>query len=153
MPLAQSAEHLTFNQGVRGSSLRWRTIFKPRFGGAFFVIDKFTDALEKTLSVTKKRHFQYDGVYDIFLYTNNKGVPITSMPIIVPSEVTRCQSITDMIQSVALEQTALSHILNAEGEKLQAIIAAPEAINAKILAANKSVRLMVESITRLELIL
>lgn len=41
------------------------------------------------------------------------------MPIIRPSRATRQQSITDIIESVALEQTALSHILNAEGEKLQ----------------------------------
>ena len=40
-----------------------------------------------------------------------------SMPVIVPSHIERCSAITDMIQSVALEQTALSHILNAEGEK------------------------------------
>ena len=29
-PLAQSAEHLTFNQGVRSSNLRWVTINIPR---------------------------------------------------------------------------------------------------------------------------
>lgn len=39
--------------------------------------------------------------------------------IIKPSETTREQSITDIIQSVALEQTALAHILNAEGKKIQ----------------------------------
>ncbi|MEM1484261.1 thioester domain-containing protein [Oscillospiraceae bacterium PP1C4] len=41
------------------------------------------------------------------------------MPIIKPSSTNREQSITDIIESVALEQTALSHILNAEGEKIQ----------------------------------
>ncbi|MEG2051735.1 MAG: thioester domain-containing protein [Oscillospiraceae bacterium] len=44
-----------------------------------------------------------------------------SMPIIKPSKTIRYQSITDIIESVALEQTALSHILNAEGEKIQKI--------------------------------
>lgn len=33
----------------------------------------------------------------------------------------RRQAITDLFESVALQQTALSHILNAEGEKLQRI--------------------------------
>lgn len=44
------------------------------------------------------------------------------MPIITPSKTSRSQAITDIIQSVALEQTALSHILNAEGEKIQKIL-------------------------------
>lgn len=38
------------------------------------------------------------------------------MPVITASATTRDQAITDLIQSVALEETALSHILNAEGE-------------------------------------
>lgn len=41
------------------------------------------------------------------------------MPIITGSGTRREQSITDLIESVALEQTALSHILNGEGKKLQ----------------------------------
>lgn len=45
------------------------------------------------------------------------------IPAIQPSGTTRSQAITDMIASVALEQTALSHILNAEGEKLQKALA------------------------------
>ena len=38
-----------------------------------------------------------------------------SMPIIKSSGIKRRDSITDIVESVALEQTALSHILNAEG--------------------------------------
>lgn len=41
------------------------------------------------------------------------------MPIITPGTSTRCQAVTDIISSVALEQTALSHILNAEGENFR----------------------------------
>lgn len=74
------------------------------------------------------------------------------MPVIVNSEIGRNGAITDIIQSVALQQTALSHILNAEGEKIQYMLA-----NAKdtdtVLETNKSVRNMVESITRLEMVL
>lgn len=45
------------------------------------------------------------------------------LPIIQPSGTTRPQAITDIVASVALEQTALAHILNAEGEKLQKALA------------------------------
>lgn len=41
------------------------------------------------------------------------------MPVIQASNTTRQQSVTDIIASVALEQAALAHILNAEGEKIQ----------------------------------
>ncbi|MGL5973061.1 MAG: hypothetical protein ACRCZK_05075 [Oscillospiraceae bacterium] len=75
------------------------------------------------------------------------------MPVITPSTTTRCQSVTDIIESVALEQTALSHILNAEGEKLQAVIKNPASTTTDLLAVNKSVQSMVSSITRLEMIL
>lgn len=75
-----------------------------------------------------------------------------SMPIITNSDGTRCQAISDIITSVALEQTALSHILNAEGEKLQKIIATSE-VPEVLLAANRSVENMVSTITRLEIVL
>lgn len=74
------------------------------------------------------------------------------MPIITPGTGTRCQAITDIIESVALEQTALSHILNAEGEKIQKVVATATT-EAELLAVNKSVQTMVNSITRLEMIL
>ncbi len=75
-----------------------------------------------------------------------------SMPVITPGTGTRCQAITDIITSVALEQTALSHILNAEGEKIQAIVARATTAE-EMLAVNKSVESMVKSIARLEMML
>lgn len=74
------------------------------------------------------------------------------MPIITSANIDRDDAITDIVQSVALEQAALSHILNAEGEKIQWVIAGgyePETV----LETNKSVRSMVESVTRLEMVL
>ncbi len=75
-----------------------------------------------------------------------------SMPIIVPGNGSRCQAISDIITSVALEQTGLSHILNAEGEKIQKILATAESAE-QMLAVNESVNTMVNSIARLELVL
>lgn len=76
------------------------------------------------------------------------------MPVIEPGTSTRCQAITDIISSIALEETALSHILNAEGEKIQKFVATDsDATYTEILEANESVRSMVSAITRLEVIL
>ncbi|MEG1782102.1 MAG: hypothetical protein RR253_02510 [Oscillospiraceae bacterium] len=74
-----------------------------------------------------------------------------SMPVIVPGTVTRDQSISDIIQSVALEQTGLSHILNAEGEKIQAVVA--KGTIDQMLAVNKSVQEMLGAVSRLEMVL
>lgn len=51
-----------------------------------------------------------------------KGRQIMGMPIIQSSNATRQQAITDIIESVALEQAALAHILNAEGKKIQKLL-------------------------------
>ncbi len=76
-----------------------------------------------------------------------------SMPVIRPSRTTRKQAITDLIASIALEEAALAHILNAEGEKLQAVIGMKHATKEDLLKVNKSVECMVKAITSLEMIL
>lgn len=75
------------------------------------------------------------------------------MPVITPGTVTRDQAISDLIESVALQETGLSHILNAEGEKIQAIVALPEVTPAQLLAVNASVQNTVNAVSRLEMIL
>lgn len=75
------------------------------------------------------------------------------MPVITPGTGTRCQAITDIIESVALEQTALSHILNAEGTKLQTILAAAGVTPTQLLETNKSVKDMANAVSRLEMVL
>jgi len=74
-----------------------------------------------------------------------------SMPIINPGTETRDQAITDLIESVALQETALSHILNAEGEKMQAIIVMPDVTPEQLLELNNSVQQMINAVTRLEM--
>lgn len=65
----------------------------------------------------------------------------------------RCQAVSDVIESIALQQTALSHILNAEGEKLQKIISIDDISYETILKANRSVESMVNSVSDLEAVL
>lgn len=65
----------------------------------------------------------------------------------------RRQAVSDLIESVALEQTALAHILNAEGEKLQRILAFEDLEPQTVLQANHSVESMVNTVSRLEIIL
>ncbi len=64
----------------------------------------------------------------------------------------RCEAITAIITSVADEQTGLASILNIEAEKIKTIIATSKDTD-EILAANKSVDKMINSITKLEIIL
>lgn len=65
----------------------------------------------------------------------------------------RNQAITDLFESVALQQAALSHILNAEGEKLQKVLSFEDIAPETILLTNRSVESMVNSIAGLEMIL
>ena len=52
-----------------------------------------------------------------------------------------------------MQETALSHILNAEGEKIQKMVALPDVTPEVLLATNKSVESMVNAVSRLEMIL
>ncbi len=67
--------------------------------------------------------------------------------------VARSQAVSDLFESVALQQAALSHILNAEGEKLQKIFSFEEISPDTVLQANKSVEGMIHSIANLETVL
>ncbi|MEG2570968.1 MAG: carboxypeptidase-like regulatory domain-containing protein [Clostridia bacterium] len=63
------------------------------------------------------------------------------------------QASNDLAESVAYEQSALSHILNAEGEKIQAALAIPQVTPAQLLAVNTSVQDMIDSVSDLECVL
>ncbi|MEG0322251.1 MAG: hypothetical protein RR606_08680 [Oscillospiraceae bacterium] len=76
-----------------------------------------------------------------------------SMPVIVPGTVTTVQAVNDLIESVALEETGLSHILNAEGEKIQAFVHMPGVTPDQLLAVNASVQGTVDAVTRLTMVL
>ncbi|MEG1366511.1 MAG: hypothetical protein RSC96_04765, partial [Oscillospiraceae bacterium] len=50
-------------------------------------------------------------------------------------------------------QAGLSHVLNAEGEKIQAMLAMPNVTPQQLLAVNKSVQDMTKAIAKLEMIM
>ena len=68
-------------------------------------------------------------------------------------ERSREEAITDLIQSVALQEAALAHIMNAEGEKMQKIVALDEAEHEEMMELNVSVTRLLSVITRLEMML
>ncbi|MEG0365335.1 MAG: hypothetical protein RR585_00770 [Coprobacillus sp.] len=74
-----------------------------------------------------------------------------SMPIIKPGTITRDESVGDIIESVAMEESSISHVLNAEGEKLQTIINMDDVSYSDLIAANKSVKNTIDSVIQLEL--
>lgn len=79
-----------------------------------------------------------------------------SMPKIEKNEnpIDREQSVSNLIESVALMETGLSHIVNAEGEKIQKLVNAEEEPTIDdMLKVNNSVEKMVSSISKLEMIL
>ena len=55
----------------------------------------------------------------------------------------------DVLESIALEEAALAHILNAEGEKLQKVIA-ESSVLCELLLVNESVQRTLISVTQLE---
>lgn len=75
------------------------------------------------------------------------------MPVITSRTTTRAQAITDIMESVALEDAALSHILNVEGKQIQRMVAMLDAAPEVLLATNKSAKSMVNTVSRLEMIL
>ena len=83
-----------------------------------------------------------------------------SMPSFPPNgaDMTQEEALTMIIASIAMEELALSHILNAEGEKLQYILGtlpgtSPCACPHDVLAVNKSVTALVEAVTQNQMLL
>lgn len=63
------------------------------------------------------------------------------------------QQISDLIQSVALEQAALAAIANTEGAKIQRMVTMDGVTTQQLLCLNKSVSDMMDSLTMLEAVL
>lgn len=76
-----------------------------------------------------------------------------SMPKIECTNIDKCCAASSLVQSIALEETAISHILNAEGEKIQKVPSLHTCDPDQILEVNRSVESMIEKVTSLELVL
>lgn len=70
-----------------------------------------------------------------------------------PQKTSRSQAITDVIESVALEQAALGRILSAESDKLERVISSCCVCPHILLATNRSVDRVINSVSRLEMVL
>lgn len=90
-----------------------------------------------------------------------RGLLIMSLPSFpnVDPPIQREDAINQILSSIAMEELGLSHILNVEGEKLQYILgtlpglSGPPATVSDVLAANESVRSMLETATQNQLFL
>ncbi|MEG1776883.1 MAG: hypothetical protein RR367_10255 [Clostridia bacterium] len=69
-----------------------------------------------------------------------------------PNPCDRAQGCNDLLESVALMEAALAHILNAEGEKIQKVVATEKSCR-DILLANDSVLRTLVGVTHMEQIL
>ncbi len=83
-----------------------------------------------------------------------------SMPSFPPNgaDMTREEALTMIIASIAMEELALSHILNAEGEKLQYILGTlpgtkPCAGPQEVLEVNRSIKTLLEAVTQNQILL
>ena len=81
-----------------------------------------------------------------------------SFPAVDPP-IARDDAVNQILSSIAMEELALSHILNAEGEKLQYVLgtlpglSGPPATVEEVLAANESVRGLLETSVQSQLFL
>ncbi len=81
-----------------------------------------------------------------------------SQPTFPSTSITREESVNQIISSIAMEELGLSHIINAEGEKLQYVLGtlpgmpSPPATVADVLAANDSVKSTLDAISQNELL-
>ena len=75
-----------------------------------------------------------------------------SMPAFAETTIGREEALNQILASIAMEELALSHILNAEGEKIQSVLGTLPGQNvnnasvADLLAINESVAAMMESV-------
>lgn len=76
-----------------------------------------------------------------------------SMPKIECCHVDICCAAASLLQSIALEEAAISHIINAEGEKIQKAIDLCETDVDDLIKVNNSVESLIEKLTSLEMVL
>lgn len=83
----------------------------------------------------------------------HKGNKTMGMPKIECKDIDKCCAATSILQSIALQEAALAHIINAEGEKIQKVVCMEYVELKDLVAVNESVTEMIEKITALEIVL
>lgn len=93
---------------------------------------------------------QYTVSYSV---TDSRGQTTTktiTVTVYAPSPYE--QAVSDLIESVALQETGISHILNAEGEKIQKVLTLTKNSD-EIIRVNDSVKRVIRAVENLEIIL
>lgn len=75
------------------------------------------------------------------------------MPKIKCKKIDKCCSASSILQSIALQEAGLAHIINAEGEKIQKVVSMDCIQPKELIEVNTSVESMIEKITSLEMVL
>lgn len=81
-------------------------------------------------------------------HTNNCELCCTQLP-----NVSLDQAVVDLMESIALQESALSHILCAESQKMKVAMTMPDLDLCKLLEVNDSATNMVHAVANLELVL
>src|SRR5690625_3291915 len=77
-----------------------------------------------------------------------------NLPNITPEiTLSRCETINLLLSSIAMEEMGLSHILNAEGEKLQSFLKQKHLCSEHYFQINESVHLTLRNIIKSQLLL
>ena len=80
-------------------------------------------------------------------------IDTTRCPCPCLPKVTLSQAVIDLMESIALQESALSHILCAESQKMKTALAMNEIDLCKLLEVNDSATNMVHAVANLELVL
>ena len=80
-------------------------------------------------------------------------IDTTRCPCPCLPKVTLEQAVVDLVESIALQESALSHILCAETQKMKAALSMEELDLCKLLEVNDSATNMVHAVANLELVL
>jgi hypothetical protein len=78
------------------------------------------------------------------------------MPEIVGGDVTQEQALTDLLVSIALEEAALAHLINAEAEKVQLLTGETPTVQFDVddlINVNESVRGVVVTAIKMQMLL
>lgn len=67
-----------------------------------------------------------------------------SMPDIKCTNIDKCCSSSAILQSIALQEAGLAHIINAEGEKIQKVVSMCDATVEDLIDTNTSVESLIE---------